>query len=76
MRLDIAGYLRALLPSLTARVGTGLGCPWFDDDPAATLTQLHEGRKSLYLEVADLVLDVEGFSSIELATRIVAAVTN
>jgi len=69
-------YLRASLTALTARVHQGAGRPWFDDDPAATLARLHEGRESLYLEVADLVVDVEGLSPAELAAQIVAAVTD
>ena len=68
-------YLRASLTALTARVGQGAGRPWLDGDPAATLAHLSEGRESLYLEVADLVLDVEGSSPADLAARIVAAVT-
>jgi len=68
-------YLRASLTALTARVGEGTGRPWFDDDPAATLARLYQGRESLYLEIADLVLDVDGVSPSDLAARIVAAVT-
>ena len=67
-------YLRASLATLTARVDGGAGRPWFSDDPAATLERLYEGRESLYLEVADLVLDVDGVLPSDLAARIVASV--
>jgi shikimate kinase len=69
-------YLRASLAALTARVGRGEGRAWVADDPAAALAHLYEGRESLYLEVADLVLDVEGCSPTELAARIIATVTS
>jgi shikimate kinase len=65
-------YLRASLTTLTAHVGRGDGRAWLGDDPEAALAHLAEGRERLYLEVADLVLDVEGASPGELAGRIVA----
>lgn len=68
-------YLRASLTALSARIGDGAGRPWFTDDPEATLARLHEGRDDLYLEVADLVLDVDDVSPDDLARRIVAAAT-
>ena len=66
-------YLRASLTTLTARVGTGAGRPWLADDPAAALARLAAGREPLYLEVADLVLDVDAASPADLAARIVVA---
>jgi len=68
-------YLRASLATLTAHVGTGAGRPWVGDDPAKALARLYEGREALYLEVADLVLDVDGAKPADLAGRIVAAVS-
>ncbi len=66
-------YLRAPVSVLAERVGAGAGRPWLDDDPAAALGRLYEGREGLYLETADLVLDVEGVAPEDLAARIVEA---
>ena len=68
-------YLRAPLTVLAARVGEGAGRPWLEDEPLAALEQLHAGRERLYLEVADLVLDVEGVPPDDLAAAILEAVT-
>jgi shikimate kinase len=68
-------YLRAPLPVLAARVGGGAGRAWLDDDPLAALERLYAGREPLYLEVADLILDVEGVPPDDLAAAILEAVT-
>jgi shikimate kinase len=63
-------YLHAPLDLLVARVGDGSGRPWLEGDPAAALARLEEGRDPLYREVANLVLEVDGATPDELATRI------
>jgi len=68
-------YLRAPLTVLAARVGDGTGRPWLDQDPLSALERLYAGREPLYLEVADLVLDVESVTPDELATAILDALT-
>jgi len=50
------------------------GRPWVGDDPAAALAELHQGRAALYLEVADLVVDVVGRTPADMAAEIVSAV--
>lgn len=66
-------YLRAPLELLRTRVADDDPRPWLDDDPAAALERLAEGRDQLYLETAHLVLDVDDHSPHDLAARIVAA---
>jgi shikimate kinase len=63
-------YLRAPVAVLAQRVGTGDDRPWLGDDPRAALERLYEDREPLYLEVADLVLDVEGLRAAALTDRI------
>jgi shikimate kinase len=67
-------YLRASLDLLAARVGDGTGRPWLEGDPRAALERLHAGREPLYMEVADLVVDVDEETPDELAHRIAEAV--
>jgi len=66
-------YLRATLATLTARVGDGSGRPWLGDDVPGALARLLDGREALYVQAADLVLDVDMTSPAELALRIVSA---
>ena len=66
-------YLRAPVAVLAERVGTDARRPWLDDDPVAALERLYEGREPLYEETADLILDVDGVTPADLATRIVDA---
>jgi len=68
-------YLRTPLALLAARVGDGAGRPWLGQDPLSALQQLYAGREPLYLEVADLVLDVESVTPDDLATAILDALT-
>lgn len=44
--------------------------PWLDQDPAGTLQRMHEERRPLYREVADLVVSVDGLTPDEIADRI------
>jgi shikimate kinase len=67
-------YLRAPVDVLARRAGTGAGRAWLDTDPVAALERLYEGREPLYVEAADLVLDVDGATPAELADRIIAAI--
>ena len=68
-------YLRAPLTLLAARVGDGGGRAWLDRDPPAALERLYAGREPLYLDVADLVLDVDGVAPVDLAAAIFDTVT-
>ena len=66
-------YLRAPLEVLAQRIRHDGPRPWLEDDPAAAIATLHEGREPLYEEVASLILDVADSSPDELAERILAA---
>ncbi|MCJ7832627.1 MAG: hypothetical protein MUP92_04170 [Actinobacteria bacterium] len=66
-------YLRTPLTVLAERVGDGAGRPWLDGEPLLALQRLYAGREPLYLEVADLVLDVEGVPPEDLAAAILGA---
>src|SRR5207247_805604 len=52
-------WLRADPETLAGRVGSGEGRPLLGDDPKAALTKLDEERRSLYEELADVVVDVD-----------------
>jgi shikimate kinase len=44
---------------------------WLDEDPAGTLRCMHTDRQPWYLEVADVIVTVDGLTPIEIADRIV-----
>lgn len=52
-------WLRASLATMVARVGDGSGRPLLGGDPAAVIARLYPERRSLYEELADLVIDVD-----------------
>jgi shikimate kinase len=64
-------WLRAGTETLAARVGTGVGRPLLDNDPAATLAELSLVRARFYADVADVVIDVDDLSAAEVATIVV-----
>lgn len=69
-------WLRARPETLAARVGSGAGRPLLTDatdDPVAVLRRLDAERAPLYAEVADLVIDVDELTPIQVVDRIVAA---
>lgn len=53
--------------------GTTEARPLLDGDPGFALSRLHEERAALYAQVADVTVDVEGASPLEIADEIVAA---
>ena len=63
-------WLRASVPVLAARVGSGAGRSWLGEDPVAALTRLAAVRDPLYAEVADQVLDVDTASPEQLAAQV------
>lgn len=65
-------WLRAAPALLAERAVTGDHRPLLDGDPEANLRRLLDGRRELYAEVADVVLDVEGHSVDELVGEITA----
>lgn len=75
-RLRAGGFvvwLRARIPTLVERVGTGEDRPWLGGDPEGALRTLYEGRERLYHQVATLVVDVDDAAPARIAARIVAA---
>ncbi|HEX5495562.1 MAG TPA: shikimate kinase [Mycobacteriales bacterium] len=66
-------WLRARPSTLAARVGTGAGRPWLDDDPERVLAALDTQRAGWYGEVAEVVVDVDDLTADQAADRIVAA---
>ncbi len=65
--LDVAPYV------LAARVGAGIGRPLLEVDPAGTLLRLDARRRSVYRELADVVVKVGGRRPEELAEDLVRA---
>jgi shikimate kinase len=66
-------WLRALPATLARRVGRGTGRPLLrraGGGPLEALAQIAEERKAFYEEVADLVVDVDGLSSRQVAREL------
>ncbi|HUC15154.1 MAG TPA: shikimate kinase, partial [Acidimicrobiales bacterium] len=66
-------WLRALPATLARRVGRGGGRPLLrraSGGPLEVLAQLAEERRPYYQEVADLVVDVDGLSSRQVAREL------
>lgn len=66
-------WLRAAVPTLARRVGSGRSRPLLGDDPAVALARLDEQRRPLYAEVAHLVVDVDELTPDAAVERIVEA---
>jgi shikimate kinase len=66
-------WLRAEVPTLVARVGTGAGRPLLDAGPAEALRRLYDERAGLYAEMADLVFDVDRMSPPQVVDAIAEA---
>jgi shikimate kinase len=66
-------WLRAEVATLAARVGDGHGRPLLGDDPRAALQRLYNERRPLYEELADVTIDVDQRSPLEVTDRVIAA---
>lgn len=66
-------WLRAPIPVLAQRVGSGEGRSWLADDPEAALRRLAEVREPFFAEVADQIVDVDGPTPAQIAETILAA---
>jgi shikimate kinase len=66
-------WLRAEIETLAARVGGGADRPLLTPDPLTALRRLYAERRPLYEELADLVVDVDHLSPVEIVDRIMAA---
>ena len=52
-------WLRADPDTLARRVGSGVGRPLLEGDPAGHIRNLYEARRPVYESLADLVVDVD-----------------
>lgn len=66
-------WLRAEPAWLAAKAGNKDHRPLLGDDPQGVLTKMHDERRGLYGEVADLVLDVDRTDTLQGAALVVAA---
>lgn len=64
-------WLRALPLTLARRVGSGVGRPLLEHDPAGTIWRLDAARRPVYGELASAVVDVDGSRPLETAERVV-----
>lgn len=67
-------WLRATLDTLKRNVGDGAGRPLLAEGPETALRKLLAEREPVYEQVADVVIDVDGFDPNETAVEIVRAV--
>lgn len=63
-------WLRAPIPVLAQRVGSGEGRSWLEGDPETTLRRLAEVREPSFAEVADQIVDVDGPTPEQIAEAI------
>lgn len=63
-------WLRATPHTLRRRVGSGVGRPLLDEDPAGTLYRLDALRRPLYQALADDHIDVDGVTPGVVAERV------
>jgi shikimate kinase len=66
-------WLRADVPVLAARVGTGAGRPLLERGPAAALQRLSAERSPIYAGLADVTFDVDTLAPPQVVDRIVVA---
>lgn len=66
-------WLRAAVPTLAARVGSGAGRPLLESGPASALAKLLEKRAPVYEELAQQVYDVDRLSPPQVVDLIVDA---
>ena len=64
-------YLRASVPTLAARVGSGVDRPWLAGDPAAWLATTLARREPAYLAAAHVVVDVDSRTPADVAEVVV-----
>jgi len=66
-------WLRADVATLAGRVGVGDDRPLLGADPAAAMGRLYPLRRAVYAGLADLVVEVDQLSPIQVVDRIEAA---
>lgn len=65
-------WLRAAPEWLAAKAGGKDHRPLLGDDPLAVLTEMHDDRRGLYGEVADLIVDVDATTTEKAAALVLA----
>lgn len=66
-------WLRADPAWLAAKAGDGEHRPLLGDDPLAVLTAMHDERRGLYGEVADIIVDVDATTATRAAALVLAS---
>jgi shikimate kinase len=66
-------WLRARPETLAGRVGSGIGRPLLDGDPADAVARLSAEQAPYYAEVADVVVDVDELTADQVVDRVVEA---
>jgi shikimate kinase len=66
-------WLRAEPATLAARLGDGAGRPLLDGDADAAVDRLDRVRRPLYDAVADVTVDVDGLTPVEVADQVLKA---
>lgn len=66
-------WLRAAVPTLAARIGSGAGRPLLDRDPAEALARLSQERAPVYEQLADLTFDVDRMTPVQVVDAVVEA---
>jgi shikimate kinase len=66
-------WLRADPAWLAAKAGAKDHRPLLGDDPLAVLTRMHEERRGLYGEVADVIVDVDATTEEKASALVLAA---
>ena len=70
---SVVVWLRASVPTLLARVGTGTNRPLIADDPVGRITRIDLERRDLYAATAHVVIDVDELRSTQVADGVRAA---
>jgi shikimate kinase len=66
-------WLRASVPTMVERVGTGEGRPLLDEGPEKVVPELYERRRPVYESLAEVVVDVDGRSPAEVVDEVLAS---
>ena len=69
----IVVWLRASVPTMVSRVGSGEGRPLLDDGPEQVVPALYGRRRPVYESLADLVVDVDSLSPSEVVDEVLSS---
>ena len=66
-------WLRASVPTMVARVGTGAGRPLLEDGPEVVVPTLYERRRPIYESLAEVVVDVDALSPAAVVDEVLSS---